>query len=78
MNDTNETRLNTTAQLRASLWGTLEVRFQSIRNDIERYGFIVGVLGRFAYPRLGRTDKGVPIRYPARLLSLAVFRDSPA
>ncbi len=67
MIDTNETWLNTTAQLRAFLEGTLEVKFQPIRNDVERYGFIVGVLWRFAYPRFGRTDKGVPTRYLARI-----------
>jgi hypothetical protein len=65
--DMNETRLNTVAQLRAFLEGTLEVKFQSIRNDIERYGFIAGVLGRFAYRQLGRADKGVLMRYLARI-----------
>jgi hypothetical protein len=47
--DMNETRLNTVAQLRAFLAGTLEVKFHPIRNDAERYGFITAVLGRFAY-----------------------------
>ena len=65
--DMNESRLNTVAQLRAFLEGTLEVKFQPIRNDIERYGFIAGVLGRFAYPQLGRADKGVLMRYLARI-----------
>lgn len=64
--DMNETRLNTVAQLRAFLDGTLEVRFQPISNDIERYGFIVAVLKRFAYRRLGRADKGVVMRYLER------------
>ena len=35
--DMNETRLNTVAQLRAFLAGTLEVKFQPIRNDVERW-----------------------------------------
>lgn len=64
--DMNETRLNTVAQLRAFLEGTLEVKFLPIRNDLERYQFIAGVLGRFAYRRLGRSDKGVLMRYLAR------------
>ena len=64
--DMNETRLNTVAQLRAFLEGTLEVEFLPIRNDFERYEFIAGVLGRFAYRRLGRADKGVLMRYLAR------------
>jgi hypothetical protein len=60
--DMNETRLNTVAQLRAFLERTLEVKFRPIRNDVERYGFIAGVLGRFAYRQLGRADKGVVMR----------------
>src|SRR3989304_9291331 len=65
--DMNESRLNTVAQLRAFLEGTLEVKFQPIRNDIEPYGFIAGGLGRFAYGQLGRADKGVLMRYLARI-----------
>ena len=65
--DMNESRLNTVAQLRAFLEGTLEVKFQPIRNDVERYGLIAGVLGRFAYRQLGRADKGVLMRYLGRV-----------
>ena len=64
--DMNETRLNTVAQLRAFRNGTLEVRFRPINNDVERYGFIVDILKRFAYRRLGRADKGVVMRYLER------------
>lgn len=64
--DMNETRLNTVAHLRAFLEGTLEVQFQPINNDVERYSFIAAVLKRFAYRRLGRADKGVVMRYLAR------------
>jgi hypothetical protein len=64
--DMNESQLKTVAQLRAFLAGTLEVKFQPIRNDLERYGFIAAVLGRFAYPQLGKADKGVLMRYLAR------------
>lgn len=63
--DMNESQLKTVAQLRAFLAGTLEVKFQPIRNDVERYGFIAAVLGRFAYRRLIRADKGVLMRYLA-------------
>jgi len=65
--DMNETRLKTVTQLGAFLEGTLEVKFQPIRNDVERYGFIAGVLGRFAYGRLARADKGVLMRYLGRI-----------
>jgi hypothetical protein len=64
--DMNETRLKTAAQLRAFLDGTLDVKFQSISNDAQRYGFIAAVLKRFAYRRLGRADKGVVLRYLKR------------
>jgi hypothetical protein len=50
------------AQVRAFLEGTLDVKFQPIRNDVEHYGFIARVLGRFAYRQLGRADKGVVMR----------------
>jgi transposase InsO family protein len=64
--DMNETQLNTVAQVRAFLDGTLEVQFQSIGNDAQRYGFIGAVLSRFAYRRLHRAHKGVVLRYLAR------------
>jgi len=64
--DMNESQLKTVAQLRASLAGTLEVKFRPIRNDLERYGFIASVLGRFAYPQLSKADKGVLMLYLAR------------
>ena len=64
--DMNETRLNTVAQLRAFLDGTLDIQFQSSNDDAQRYGFIATVLQRFAYRRLGRADKGVVLRYLER------------
>ncbi len=75
--DMNETQLKTVAQLRAFLEGTLEVKFQPIRNDVERYGFIAAVLGRFAYRRLVRADKGVLMRYLARIMSVVSRIDVP-
>ena len=65
--DMNESQLKTVAQLRAFLDGTLEVQFRALDDDTQRYGFIAAVLERFAYRRLGRTDKGVVRRYLARL-----------
>ena len=65
--DMNESQLKTMAQLRAFLAGTLEVKFQPMHNDVERYCFITAVLGRFAYRLLGRADKGVLMRYLARI-----------
>jgi transposase InsO family protein len=61
--DMNESRLHTVAQLRAFLDGTLEVQFYAPSNDVQRYGFITAVLGRFGYARLGRAHKGVVLRY---------------
>ena len=61
--DMNESRLNTVAQLRAFLQGTLEVRFCPLTNDTQRYAFIGTVLRRFTYRALGRADKGVVLRY---------------
>jgi transposase InsO family protein len=64
--DMNETRLDTVAQLRAFLNGTVEVQFQPGSDDVQRYDFIATVLRRFAYRRLGRADKGVVLRYLER------------
>jgi hypothetical protein len=65
--DMNETQLKTVAQLRAFLNGTPNVQFQSIGDDAKRYEFITAVLKRLCYPRLGRTEKGVVLRYLERL-----------
>ena len=61
--DMNESRLNTVAQLRAFLEGTLEVRFVPLSEDTQRYALISAVLRRFAYGALRRADKGVVLRY---------------
>jgi hypothetical protein len=45
--DMNESRLNTVAQLRAFLDGTLEVQFCALSSDTQRYAFISAVLKRF-------------------------------
>jgi transposase InsO family protein len=64
--DMNESRLNTMAQLRAFLEGTLEVQFSPPQGDTQRYRFIEAVLKRLGYARLGRRDKGVVLRYLQR------------
>ena len=62
----NESRLNTVAQLRAFLEGTLEVQFYPLHNDTQRYAFIGALLKRLRYTQLRRTDKGVVLRYLER------------
>jgi hypothetical protein len=64
--DMNESRLNTVAQLRAFLEGTLEVQFCPLNNDTQRYEFIGALLKRLRYAQLRRTDKGVVLRYLER------------
>jgi hypothetical protein len=64
--DMNESRLNTVAQLRAFLEGTLEVQFCPLHNDTQRYAFIGALLKRLRYTQLRRTDKGVVLRYLER------------
>ena len=64
--DMNESALKTVAQLRAFLEGSLAVEFAAASNDVERYGFISAVLQRFRYGRLGRSDRGVVLRYLER------------
>jgi len=64
--DMNDTQLATVAQLRAFLNGTLAVEFRPLGDDGGRYGFIAEVLKRLRYPRLGRPDKGVVLRYLER------------
>jgi transposase InsO family protein len=61
--DMNESRLNTVAQLRAFLDGTLGVQFSPLNDDTQRYAFIGAVLRRLGYPKLRRPDKGVVLRY---------------
>jgi transposase InsO family protein len=64
--DMNESRLNTVAQLRAFLEGTLEVQFCALNDDTQRYAFIHTLVQRFGYATLGRADKGVVLRYLER------------
>jgi transposase InsO family protein len=41
------------------------VQFSPLRQDTQRYALIEAVLKRFGYPKLGRYDKGVVLRYLA-------------
>lgn len=54
-------------QLPAFLAGTLEVQFQPLTDDTERYALISSVLSRFCYATLCRADKGVVLRYLHRI-----------
>lgn len=65
--DMNEQKLSTVAQLRAFLDGTEEVEFEPAgEDDAERYAFIAEVVARLRYGSLGRSDKGVVMRYLGR------------
>jgi len=65
--DMKEAQLCTVAHLRAFLEGTLEVEFGlDSEGEAQRYGFIAAVLSRLSYRSLGRTDRGVVLRYLER------------
>jgi transposase InsO family protein len=61
--DMNEEKLRTVAQLRAFLNGTLEVRFEPLGEDAQRYAFVAKVVRRLGYGRRKRAEKGVVMRY---------------
>jgi hypothetical protein len=61
--DMNEEKLRTVAQLRAFLNGSLEVRFEPLGEDAQRYAFVAKVVRRLGYDRLKRAGKGVVMRY---------------
>ena len=48
--DMNEDKLRTVAQLRAFLGGTLEVRFEPLGEDAQRYAFVAKVVRRLRAP----------------------------
>ena len=64
--DMNETQLRAVVQLHAFLDGTLEVEFQALGDDTNRYEHIAAVLKHLAYRRRKRRDKGVVLRYLER------------
>ena len=61
----NESRLNTVAQLRAFLQGTLEVEFCPLSDDTQRYAFISRLVKRFALPGAGAHGQGRGAALPA-------------
>ena len=63
--DMNDKALQTLAQLRAFLEGTVEVKFSVAAR--ERYDFITRTVRRFGYARLKRADKGVVLRFLGRV-----------
>jgi hypothetical protein len=61
--DMNESRLTLVQQLSAFLAGSLDVQYQPLDHDYQRYALISSELSRFGYQALGRADKGVVLRY---------------
>ena len=59
----NETRLTTIAQIQEFLNAYSVVAFSPSGDDVERYAHISRALKRLDYPRLGKADKGVLLRY---------------
>jgi transposase InsO family protein len=63
--DMNDEQLHTVARLRAFLDGTVAVNFAVAASD--RYDFVARTVRRFGYTRLNRADKGVVLRFLARV-----------
>jgi transposase InsO family protein len=63
--DMNDEQLNTLAQIRAFLDGTVAVEF-AVAGE-ERYGFIARTVRRFGYARLKRAEKAVVLRFLERV-----------
>ena len=61
--DMNDAKLTTLAQLEAFLDGSAVVDFGPAGDDLARYAHITGVLARFGYRGLRRTDRGLVRRY---------------
>lgn len=59
----NETRLCTIEQIEQFLNGCTQIEFTKSGDDSERYEHISRVLKRFDYPRQGKREKGVLLRY---------------
>jgi len=59
----NESRIRTLEQVRQFLSGTPQVSFSPRGEDAERYRHINEVLRRFSYAGLGKSDRGLILRY---------------
>ena len=59
----NETRLCTIEQIEQFLNGCTQIEFTKSGDDSERYEHISRVLKRFDYPRQGKREKGVLLKY---------------
>lgn len=59
----NEERLDTIEQIEQFLRASAPIEFSAAGNDSERYGHISRVLKRFDYPRRGKRERGVLLRY---------------
>lgn len=59
----NLDKLSTIAQMGSFLTGSQAIAFAVATNKDERYHFVEGILRRFNYPRLARSDKGIVIRF---------------
>jgi len=59
----NEERIGTIEQVEVFLGASARIEFSGTGNDSERYGHISRVLKRFDYPRRGKRERGVLLRY---------------
>ncbi len=64
--DMNEERLCTIEQVEQFLCASAPIEFSASGDDSERYGHISRVLKRFDYPRRGKRERGVLLRYLER------------
>jgi len=59
----NEERIGTIEQIEQFLSGSELIEFSATGDDTERYGHISRVLKRFDYPRRGKRERGVLLKY---------------
>src|ERR1035437_158224 len=59
----NEDRIGTIEQVEQFLSASAPIEFSATGDDSERYGHISRVLKRFDYPRRGKRERGVLLRY---------------
>ena len=66
----NEKDLNTVDQVQQFLIGTQLIAFQVLDDKVSRYKWIQSTLIRFNYGQLKRQEKGILIRYMAKISGL--------